>query len=287
MGGRVRWIITGAAPISITTIEFLRIVFSCTVVEGYGQTENTAVGTVTVYGDVSTGHVGPPSPASEIKLVDVADMDYLTTDKPNPRGEICARGPAVFAGYYKMPEKTAEAIDSEGWLHSGDIGELLPNGCIRIIDRKKNLFKLAQGEYVAPEKVENIITRSSYIAQAFVYGDSLQAYLVAIVVPDEEVVTLWSRSNNLAHKSFSELCRSDELHDLIFADILLHCKAANLGGFEIPKAIHLSNSLFSVDNDILTPTFKLKRNIAQKVYQKQISHLYQVHAAKPTLPSSL
>ncbi len=102
-----------------------------------------------------------------------------------PKGEILSRGINTFQGYYKDEEKTKEVIDEDGWLHSGDIGTILPNGALKIIDRKKNIFKLSQGEYVAPEKIENICTRMEGVSEIFVYGDSLQNYLVAIIVPNE------------------------------------------------------------------------------------------------------
>ena len=127
-------------------------------------------------------------PCNDVKLVDVPEMNYVTVNPGgNPRGEVCFKGPNVFSGYFKDEAHTREALDDEGWLHSGDIGEWLPNGALRIIDRKKNIFKLSQGEYVAAEKIENILVTAPLVAQVFVYGDSLQSVLVAVVVPDVEV----------------------------------------------------------------------------------------------------
>ena len=115
-------------------------------------------------------------------------MNYLTTDQPFPRGEICCKGPIVTSGYYKRPDKTAEAFDAEGWFLTGDIGVIMPNGSLRIIDRCKNIFKLSQGEYIAPERVEQIMGLSPIIAQMFLYGDSLKNVCVAVIVPEEAEV---------------------------------------------------------------------------------------------------
>ncbi|KAG7225832.1 hypothetical protein INR49_014353 [Caranx melampygus] len=171
LGGRVRLMITGAAPVSPTILTFLRAALGCQFYEGYGQTECTAGCSMSMPGDWTAGHVGPPLPCNAIKLVDVAEMNYLAA---NGEGEVCVKGPNVFQGYLKDPEKTAEAIDKDGWLHTGDIGKWLPNGSLKIIDRKKHIFKLAQGEYIAPEKIETIYNRSDPVAQIFVHGDSLQ-----------------------------------------------------------------------------------------------------------------
>jgi len=157
--------------------------------EGYGSTESTAASIMSSSFDGKANNPGGPFCCVELKLVDVPEMGYGHNDKNaegnlEPRGEICLRGPAVFDGYYKDPEKTAEALDNDGWLHMGDIGVILHDtGALKIIDRKKNIFKLAIGEYIAAEKIENIYTRCKYVAEVFVYGDSLQHYLVAIVVP--------------------------------------------------------------------------------------------------------
>lgn len=110
-------------------------------------------------------------------------MNY-TTDGPEPKGEVCMRGHVVFKQYFKDPKNTAETIDKDGWNHTGDIGVILPNGALKIIDRKKNIFKLQQGEYIAPEKIENIYARCRFVAETFLYGDSLESYTVAIIHPN-------------------------------------------------------------------------------------------------------
>ena len=173
LGGKVKLMTTGSAPIDKQVLDFLKICFSCPIIEGYALSETTGCGTASSPEDPVTGHVGGPVECVKFRLKDIPDMEYLSSDKPYPRGEICIKGPAVFSGYYKRPDVTAEAFDEEGWFRSGDVGMIYPNGSVKIIDRSKNIFKLSQGEYIAPEKLENIFVLSHYIAQSFVYGDSL------------------------------------------------------------------------------------------------------------------
>uniref|UniRef100_A0A8C5RUB4 Long-chain-fatty-acid--CoA ligase n=1 Tax=Laticauda laticaudata TaxID=8630 RepID=A0A8C5RUB4_LATLA len=205
LGGCVRMIVTGAAPASPTVLGFLRAALGCQVYEGYGQTECTAGCTFTTPGDWTSGHVGAPLPCNFIKLVDVEELNYFSS---KGEGEICVKGPNVFKGYLKDKERTAEALDKDGWLHTGDIGKWLSNGTLKIIDRKKHIFKLAQGEYIAPEKIENIYIRSEPVSQIYVHGDSLQAFLVGIVVPDAEVMPGWAKKRGF-HGTFTDLCSNE------------------------------------------------------------------------------
>ncbi|XP_032004907.1 long-chain-fatty-acid--CoA ligase 1 isoform X3 [Hylobates moloch] len=270
LGGRVRLMVTGAAPVSATVLTFLRAALGCQFYEGYGQTECTAGCCLTMPGDWTAGHVGAPMPCSLIKLVDVEEMNYMAAEG---EGEVCVKGPNVFQGYLKDPAKTAEALDKDGWLHTGDIGKWLPNGTLKIIDRKKHIFKLAQGEYIAPEKIENIYVRSEPVAQVFVHGESLQAFLIAIVVPDVETLCSWARKRGF-EGSFEELCRNKDVKKAILEDMVRLGKDSGLKPFEQVKGITLHPELFSIDNGLLTPTMKAKRPELRNYFRSQIDELY-------------
>jgi len=291
----LRFMVSGSAPLSEGVMIFFRCMLGVPVVEGYGQTEGAAGATICHPDDISTvGHVGGPIDACEIVLVDVPEMGYLHTDsshlgKPcRGRGEIWVRGPNVFVGYYKDEEKTRETINEEGWLMSGDIGLWTPQGQLVIIDRKKNIFKLAQGEYVAAEKIENVYAHSALIGQNFVYGDSYQSCLVAIVVPDEEVVKKWAEDSGDSslgpNATMANICRSQQLKEEIMEDIKRLSKEHGLHGFETVKAIHLEPEPFSAENGLVTPTFKLKRQQLREKYKTEIADLY---ASLPPPPSKL
>nr|UKB92843.1 long-chain fatty acyl CoA synthetase [Lethenteron reissneri] len=271
VGGRVRMIMTGAAPISPGVLNFLRVVMGCQMYEGYGQTECTAGCTLTLPGDWKAGHVGAPMPCNYIKLHDVKDMEYYTSQG---KGEVCVKGPNVFKGYLKDAEKTAEAVDRDGWLHTGDIGQWMPNGTLKIIDRKKHIFKLAQGEYIAPEKIENVYCRCEPVAQVYVHGDSLQACLVAVVVPDPEILCCWIRKKGIVG-TYSELCRNKEVRQAILEDMQRLGKESDLQPFEQVKDVHLHNEMFSIENGLLTPTFKAKRTELRTHFCSVISSMYQ------------
>lgn len=270
-GGRVKYMLTASAPISSEVIDYLKIVCCCPIIEGYGQTESSGGSFVTRADDPETGHVGGPTVCTEFKLVDVADMGYTSEDKddkgqPAPRGEICLRGAANFKGYYKDDEKTREAVDEDGWLHTGDVGVLLANGSVKIIDRKKNIFKLAHGEYVAAEKIELCYQRSDAVEECFVYGDSLQAYLVGFVVP----------KIGFLKKAFPDVTldfASPQVNKAVLDEMLKHGKKEKLLGFEQVKKIVVLPESFAVKG-LLTTTFKLKRHEAKLYFKEQIDKMY-------------
>jgi long-chain acyl-CoA synthetase len=275
LGGRVKVMLTGAAPLSPQVLDFLRVVFACDVFEGYGMTESCAISCVTHKADQTHGQVGGPVPSVEIKLVDIPEMGYTSKDQPNPRGEVWIRGPTVFKGYHKNDQQTIDTVTKDGWLVTGDVGMFDEMGRLFIIDRKKALFKLAQGEYISPEKIEIALSRCPMIAQAFVDGNSLKSFVVAVVVPDAEVVMPWAKSHGIGD-DFAAVCKNPRTKEAIVAEIvgLGSNGSKELKGFEVPKAIHVESEQFSVENDLLTPTFKMKRPQAKHKYESTISSLY-------------
>ncbi|KNC83355.1 hypothetical protein SARC_04386 [Sphaeroforma arctica JP610] len=272
LGGRVKWILTGSAPLGVAVHEFLRVCVCPVIMVGYGLTETTAGATLTHYNDMKLGHVGSPMASNEVKLVSIPEMNYLTTDEL-PRGEVCVRGTNVFGSYLKNPEKTKEDIDEEGWFHTGDVGRWNADGTLSIIDRQKSIFKLSQGEYLAAENLEAMYGKCDHVAQVFVTGDSFHAYPVAVVVPDHELILAWAKANNVPG-DVASIAKSAELKALLTSELEAMHKESKLKGFEKLKDFIVEPELFSIDNELLTPTFKLKRVNATKKYQGQIEQLY-------------
>ena len=265
-----RFLLSGGAAISPSLKNFFRAVLSVPVLEGYGQTECTAAMTMTFMTDNNTsGHVGGPLPCVRVRLEDVPDMKYLKGDKEHlgeavlGRGEVCIKGSGVFSGYYKMPGLTVDAIDEEGWLHTGDIGAWTTSGSLMIVDRKKDLFKLSQGEYVSPERVENALATRNIIAQAFVWGVGTKDYPVAVIVPDPSVVV------SLGLKTV------DEIKAAVMKEVAEAAIAQGLAGFEIVKDVVISPVPFLVENEQLTPTMKLRRVNILAVHKEALIKLYE------------
>lgn len=275
LGGHVRLIPVGSAPLNQKVLEFLRCALGCHILEGYGQTECAAACAVTLIGDYSAGHVGVPLVNCSIKLVDVPDMGYFVAEG---KGEVMIKGSIVFKGYYMDPKKTAETIDSDGWLQTGDIGKWNDNGSLQIIDRKKDIFKLAQGEYIAPAKIEDIYCQSPYILQIFVYGDSYKSCLVGIVVPNFPLVQeLLRKKNPQLQLDFDDINvqrSSPEIKQCVLDELINVGKMSKLRSFEQVKDIYIYPEGFTIADGLLTPTLKNKRFALKQFFLKQIQQLY-------------
>lgn len=232
-----------------------------------------------------------------MKLVSCPEMGYVVSTVP-PRGEVCLRGPNIFVGYHKLPEKTAEVLDKDGWLHTGDIGAIDETGTLSIIDRKKNIFKLSAGEYVAVEKIENVLLSDPYVSQIFVYGDSNQSVVVAVVVPNIPAVRSWiarqptEKIDTLligptGQASESAICENKQIKAMILNHLTHTGQTKGLSGFELVRNIFLEQAPFTIEADLLSSTLKLKRPRLKERYQEVIADLYaEYHDMIVKVPSS-
>ncbi|KXZ49465.1 hypothetical protein GPECTOR_21g691 [Gonium pectorale] len=274
-GGKIKAVVSGGAPLAPHVEDFLRVAMCAPVVQGYGLTETSAasfIASADVMDHAAT--VGPPTPMTEFRLESVPDMNCDALDPKQPKGEVLIRGAANFTGYYKAKDKTDEVLEEDGWFHSGDIAIITPSGAIKIVDRKKNIFKLSQGEYVAVEALESTYKKTSVVEQVWVYGNSFESCLVAVVVPNKDVITAWAKENGVTGEYEKGLLQDARVNAHILAELTRVGKDDKLKGYEIVKAVHLESVQFSVEDDLLTPSFKLRRPQLQAKYQKQIDAMY-------------
>ena len=280
LGGRLKCMVIGSAPTGKETMEFMKIALSIKIIEGYGQTESTGASFMTHKDDhQSSGCVGGPAVNTEFKILDIPEMNYSSKDldekgNPMPRGEMCIRGPAVSLGYYKDDEKTKEAFDEEGWLHTGDVVLVQQNGSIKIIDRRKNIFKLSQGEYIAPEKLEGVYKNCSSVSEIFVWGDTLQSFVVAIIVPEMTTLKKWANNKSITYVSEDELLNNKEIKLMVLDELKVSGKSKQFSNLELIRNVFLEKSPFAT-KDLLTTTFKMKRSEAKKYYNSHIEELYK------------
>ena len=286
LGGRLRFMLCGSAPIEGYILNFLRCSLSVEIMEGYGQTEDVAGVLLSNTCDPITGHSGGPGYWDEVKLIDQPELGYTKknidkeTGNIRPCGELCVRGSTLFKGYFRDEEKTNEAIDKDGWLHSGDIAMIIPEhgNAMKIVDRVKNIFKLQQGEYVSPEKIENIYSNCKYIEQIFIHGNSLKSYLVCIVYPKmDDIINFFISKGikDISKQNYKNYLEIEDLKNEIINVMDKFGREKNLVGFELPKKIHLVKEPFSIQNQIMTPTMKLRRHFAKKFFEKEINELYE------------
>lgn len=260
LGGNVIGVVTGAAALQPK----LARVFSCAGVEireGYGQTETSPVITVNRFekGGYKFGTAGPVIPGVEIKFGD--------------RNEILCKGPNVMMGYYKRPDITAETIDAEGWLHTGDVGELVDGKHLKITDRIKSLFKTSGGKYVAPAVVEEKMKECRFIEQIMVIGEN-QKFVGALIVPSFDFLNEWAEENNVKHSTKEELVKAPEVLSLLQKEIDILNQ--EFGKVEQIKKFELLSDEWTIESGEMTPTMKVKRKIIKEKYKNLINDIYYV-----------
>jgi long-chain acyl-CoA synthetase len=255
LGGRVRWCVSGAAPLNPALGRFFHAA-GVLILEGLGMTENTSFTHINRVDNYRFGWVGTPGPGIEQRIAE--------------DGEVLLRGRNVMREYYKMPAETAATISPDGWLHTGDLGEIDAQGFLRITGRKKDLIITAGGKNIAPAPIESMLERSKYIAQACVVGDR-RRYLTAIVTLDAANVEEYARGAGIAFSSLAELSGEPQIVELIHREV--EALNRDLASFETVKDFRIVEE-FTVDNDLLTPTMKVKRQGAMQRFAALIDEMY-------------
>mmetsp|Transcript_12749 Transcript_12749/g.17195 ORF Transcript_12749/g.17195 Transcript_12749/m.17195 type:complete len:633 (-) Transcript_12749:185-2083(-) len=268
LGGKIEIFITGAAPISPHVMETLSIVFGARFCVGYGCTETTIAGSASYPQFVPKGNCGTLSSTVEVKITPAPEYTHSKND-----GEICIRGRPIFRRYYQNPEETERVIDSEGWYHTGDIGCFDQSGALKITGRMKEIFKLSQGEYISPEAIELVYLNSDYVDQIFVYGDSLQSQLVALMVPNHEHLKRLALKLRVEGQKIEDLCGNPHIIKAVLSDLTATAVTEKLRGFEQVKAVYLMSVPF--DEKDFTPTRKMKRHVIAKDYRSTLDALYK------------
>ena len=255
MGGRMRFFISGGAPLSRDLGEFFEAL-GVMILEGYGLTESSPVIAANKVDDFKFGTVGKVFPGVEIKIAG--------------DGEILARGPNIMQGYFKNRKETEETI-KDGWLHTGDIGVFDADGFLMITDRKKHLFKTSTGKYIAPTPIENMFLASKYIDQFVLVGDK-RMFLSALIVPDFESLKEYADSNNIPYTNMEELVKRKEIYDLIDKDMSKIQK--KLANFERVRKFTLLERPFALEEGEITPSLKIRRKIVEERYRHLIDEMY-------------
>ncbi|OON23186.1 AMP-binding enzyme [Opisthorchis viverrini] len=302
-GGRVRGLVCGSAPLQPEVLRLARAIFACPMpinirstyflgfrtqlVEAYGSTEVGGLATVSLPLDTTGGHAGSVAPEVYIKLIDVPSMGFVV--RRDAVGEICVKSPAVTPGYFKDEEQTRGLFDKDGYVRMGDIGRWTDRGTLQIVDRVKNIFKLSQGEYVAPEKVEQIYALSPLVTNVYVEGNALYPYAVGVVVPNLQEIerqfpqqlpsdgvqhTESEKSREKTSVPLLDLNQEKNLTKLLIDELNRIGSAGGLKGFEQIRAVHLSDEPFSVANGLLTPTMKIARPQLRQKFAHHIQALY-------------
>jgi len=276
----MKYMVTGSAHLSGDMHDFARVVFNCPLLQGYGLTETVSCGTVQRVIDFTNENIGCCLKSTEIKLVDVPDMNYFSLDIPHPRGEIWIRGPTITLGYYKQEEKTNEAFFEDDdspykWFASGDIGMWLEDGKLKIIDRKKNLIKPPHGEYIALEKLESCYKNCQFVEFICVYVDSTHYDCIAIVTAVKDRLTAWAKANNIPEANdYNELCASPQVTEFVLNELKNTARKTKLKSIETLRHVTICPDEWTPQNIMLTAAMKLNRTEIVKRFRNDIDRMY-------------
>jgi long-chain acyl-CoA synthetase len=257
VGGRIRFFVSGSAPLAEDLNRFFYSI-GMTILEGYGLTETSPVTNVNTVGDFRIGTVGKAVAGTEIRIAE--------------DGEILVRGPQVMKGYCNRPEDTAEAIEADGWFHTGDIGELDGDGFLRITDRKKDLIVTAGGKNVAPQPIENRLRANPVIEQAVVVGDR-RKFVSVLVVPAFPALEAWATQQGITWRDRADLLEDQRGRRFLESEV--RKGFTGLASYETPKKIAILGEDFTIQNGALTPTLKVKRRVIQERFKDVIDQLYE------------
>ncbi|MCP2619032.1 long-chain fatty acid--CoA ligase, partial [Candidatus Aminicenantes bacterium AC-335-A11] len=255
-GGRIRFFVSGGAPLSKEIAEFF-YAMGLVILEGYGLTETSPVISVNTFENLKFGTVGKPIPGVEVKIAE--------------DGEILVRGPNVMVGYYKKEAETKEAF-RDGWFHTGDIGYLDEDGFLVITDRKKDIIVTSGGKNVAPQPIENMLKANPYISNAVVVGDK-RKFISALIIPDFDKLEEYARFNKIKYTDRKDLISKKEIKNFIKAEV--DRATQGLAPYEQIKKIALLDREFEISKNEITPTLKVKRNIIEEKYKDLIDELYK------------
>jgi long-chain acyl-CoA synthetase len=258
VGGKLRFFVSGGAPLAKEIGEFFGAA-GLMIFEGYGLTETSPVIAVNKEDQFKFGSVGLPLKNIEIKIAE--------------DGEILTRGPHIMLGYYNKENETREAIDEDGWFHTGDIGFIDDEGFLAITDRKKNIIITSGGKNVTPQPIENQMVTCKYIEQAMVIGDG-RKFCTAVIVPAFEVLEKWAKENNVSYTGRKELSQLTEVKEMVQKDV--ESVNSNLASFEAIKDFILTGDVFSIETGELTPSLKVKRKVVLNKFKDSIEAMYQV-----------
>ena len=282
-GNKLKTILCASAPMPKELADDFKVFLSIPIIEGLGMTELSGSAFCTNYHDLTNLTAGGVTSGVKMVIKSVPDLGYTIDDEIDgincPAGEICLKGPLIFKGYYKNDKENAKAFDEEGYFHTGDVGRIFPNlgNGLKIVDRVKEIFKLSQGEYIIPAKLESVYSKSNYIQQIMIYGNSTMNNIIAIICPEKHHC---ARELEISEEDLIKDEENQKLKNLIINDLNRLALEANFNGLEKVKFILITFEGFTINNECMTPTMKIVRKKVELRYKNRIEKLFSIMKAK-------